>query len=208
LGEFFKLISEKDQDSAYKHLKTPSADDSADSSTGTSLFENDDVLSSSSQERADGGSAASESLNPLLFLAKSFMDHVMDNSAKEAGQICIFMQNDFPERHKTFLFDQVPYPVSFTQKVTAELSRSLLQKIDLSFQLEAKQKNFDDAIRALLGVGAGQQDSAGYGSGALVACKTIRKSLDNLKLLEAFKYFLFSDDLFCKVRVFDFYDVQ
>ena len=126
--------------------------------------------------------------------------------------IWILKQKNFPEHIRKFLFDETYTNIIRTEEVTADksaiLSRFLPPKLDLCFQLVVEQERFDKAILALLEDDAGEGDSAVKGNGALVACKTIQKSLEDIKLLEAFKYLLFSDDLFCKVRMFDFHTAQ
>jgi hypothetical protein len=162
-------------------------------------------------------------LSPLVYLAKRLMDHVLMNDvrcAQEASQISadaptiwILKQKKFPEHIRAFLFNETYRHFKITEVTvnadqSALLSRFLPPKLDLCFQLEVKQELFDKSIRALLEDDAGEGGSAVKGNGALVACKTIQKSLDDIKLLEAFKYFLFSDDLFRKVRMFDFHTAQ
>lgn len=245
LNEFFKVILKKhprSYEDAFKLLEAhhdapvpadvACADDAAVHSRESELFD-DNVHSSSSHhsvsclEREDSGRAASASperrLSPLVYLAKSLMDHVLMNDvsrAQEASQVSadipiiwILKQKKFPEHIRTFLFNE-PYTRIRTEvtEVSADkcatISRFLPPKLDLCFQLEVEQENFDKAIRALLEDDAGEGGSAVKGNGALVACKTIQKSLDDIKLLEAFKYLLFSDDLFCKVRMFNFHTAQ
>jgi hypothetical protein len=152
----------------------------------------------------------------LAFLAKSLMDHLITKNAQAAFlnsedvPICIFKQQTFPDHIKTFLFGQKYTNVTLqvvTADVSATLSRFLQPKLDLSFQLAVKQQHFEETIDAILGDVAVKEGTAVEGrAGALVACKTIQKSLDDLKLLEAFKYFLVSDDLFCKVRMLHFHN--
>ena len=237
LDEFFKLILKKQPQSyqdAFKLLQKQSvpADVScADDSVGLSresereaTFFDDNVPSSSSHHSASSferGNSDRAMRASILYLAKSFMDHVLMNCAQEASQISadvpitpiwILKQKNFPGHIEEFLFNETYNGIIRTEVVTADksaiLSRFLPPKLDLCFQLVVEQERFDKAILALLEDDAGEGDSAVKGNGALVACKTIQKSLDDIKLLEAFKYLLFSDDLFCKVRMFDFHTAQ
>jgi hypothetical protein len=75
--------------------------------------------------------------------------------------------------------------------------------------IEAKQQLFDKCAEALLdsfsggeGCGVdidGKEDGDDSSSRASIISKAIRRNLDDFKLLEAFKYLLNSDQLFCKV---------
>ncbi len=74
---------------------------------------------------------------------------------------------------------------------SAKLSRFFPPKLDFMVQINNCQKCFDSAVEKLLKVDAVAD------SGALVACTIIQKNMDDVKLLEVFKLFLFSEDLFC-----------
>jgi hypothetical protein len=191
-----------------------------------------DFQSSSASSDSSASSVSSDSRHRTFeFLAKTLIQLFVSQSGGSADgslkddSICIYIQ----PIHKSLVSNI--FPRTFVDKATIisgtcyvalehylyALAPKLQPRQDRHIHwweshIETKQQSFDKCAEALLnsftgGEGCsadidGKEDYSDNSSRASTASNVIRRNLDDFKLLEAFKYLLHSDRLFCKVLVF------